>query len=172
MWPYLLKVFPHNATESEIEAIMQQYTIDYEDTLMKWKELEHRRYNNNDPTSTSIEIRLGINNTGFTGLLKKKGKVDLQETMNANMEETNDLIELDSKEIEDNDSELSAILDVGSDGEIDSGCEDRPHTGMSGDGEVILATPLSTHEEKFLEELLKIDKDIPRCDRDYWSVTL
>ena len=143
---------------------------------MAWKALERHHYTNNDPTSTSLEIRFGNSNT-TTMLLRKKGHPNLQQTMDAIMEESHDLIELDSKEDEEElliDSEIPAVIMDVSDGEIDSGCEDRPHTGMSSDGEMIggqsSAAPLSSHEEKFLEELLKIDKDIPRCDRDYWYV--
>ena len=46
--------------------------------------------------------------------------------------------------------------------------EPNIETPISGnDGQSDLKSPLSRTQELFLQELFKIDKDIPRCDRDY-----
>lgn len=177
MWPYLLKIYPYNATDSEISRIIQEKSKEYFDILGRWKELERLHYLNNDPTSTSMSIRMGGDNTSQVGVVDAT-RTATHHVINTNEGGIPDLIELNSDSETDDDVRVDTNVGGASDeGEVDSGCEDRPHTGTSNEGEELAnqnteKTEVTAHEEKFLEELLKIDKDIPRCDRDYRLNTL
>lgn len=151
----------------------------YRNTLKKWRTLEQQHYHNNDPTATSLAIRLGLTTNGHT--------TEHAQTDNDIHDPIPDLIVLED-EIQSHDDHM-----VSSEEENDSGCEDtpilsdRPRTSGSSDGGELRPHPpnrdpseertdhsegeeLSKRERLFLDELFKIDKDIPRCDRDYQYV--
>ena len=198
MWPYLLKLLPPTSAETEAQRILINGREEYQKTLETWKKLERNHYHNTDPTSTSMQVRLGLAETSFidSQSSRKRNSYQPQQPLESSDQAPN-LIDLDGKEEDEGGYSTEELpMDVEgppfegkrkeSDGEIDSGCEDRPHTGGSSDGEVLqlqclspstngevpFSSPdesgLSDHETRFLDELIKIDKDVPRCDRDYW----
>ena len=188
MWPYLLKVVPFNATSVEVKTIMENGAKDYEDVLNAWKTLERNSYTNDDPTSTSIKIRLGasphwpqqLDVKSDTHPIIEDGPnlIDLGSTENELIQEGEDLVELKQLAVGDSDegSELGyedQSLSINEETSLSSSFSsidgDSNHTPvMSAHLNDVISHPLSSHEEKFLEELFKIDKDVPRCDRDYW----
>ena len=169
MWPYILGLYPKNSSLNEQNVILLKEGKAYENILRKWKAIESQHYHNNDPTSTSLAIRQGITTSS---LMKKSSSPT-----------TPNLIELDVNESHSGSQMLSSEEEADDD---DSGCEDlllmsdRPRTSGSSDGgldvnrgvseegmEQSEGEELSQRERMFLDELYKIDKDIPRCDRDY-----
>ena len=172
MWPYLLGV------RSPLGDQSNRRSSSYSNILKKWKRLEEQHYINNDPTSTSVDIR-----RGFTPLRSQATPTRSQTTPPS----IPDMIILDDHSSCDGHVTTSSSS---SEDELDSGCEDLvadpPRTSGSSDGgerrprllqsrdqsEEIMdhrseGEELSKRERDFISELFKIDKDVPRCDRDY-----
>ena len=166
---------------------MENGAKDYKNVLNTWKMLERNSYTNNDPTSTCIKIRLGasphwpqqLDVKSDTHPIIEDGPnlIDLGSTEKEMIQEGEDLVELKQLAVGDSDdgSELGyedQSLRINEETSLSSS-----FSSIDGDSHLTPVTSaplngvisaLSSHEEKFLEELFKIDKDIPRCDRDYW----
>ena len=63
VWPLLLGLLPLHGTSEQQEELIRQKSSTYTAILQKWKTLELTHYENTDPTSTPIEIRLCSSST-------------------------------------------------------------------------------------------------------------
>ena len=171
--------------------------------MEEWKTLEKNYYRNNDPTSTSLAIRLGmpeatpqnpvqlgttevitddvdsVNDIHDTGLIRVGGVIDIHQHLASNvLPKTEQSLDVEgvlrmSPDHHVTDESMEELSDLQTDEDADS---DRPHSSelsqvamdTDSDPEVQHQSLTTEKETKFLDELIKIDKDIPRCDRDYW----
>lgn len=168
VWPYLLGLHSHSRQPPPVavgDDNMEQ--LSYSDIIQTWRTLEYYHYKNNDPTSTSFEIRRGF--TPPTVINPQVTPTSGHETIPI----VPDMIILDEDEKDGHVTLNDCHMTLNDDHVTlsdDSGCEDSlserlekgltPHPQPEGE-------ELSPREREFLEELVKIDKDIPRCDRDY-----
>lgn len=206
VWPYLLKVFPTCTKDpDENDTILKHGKEEYQNVLEEWKALERTYYRNNDPTSTSLAIRLGmpeptpqnpvpvvttevttdgvdsLNDIHDTGLIRVGGVIDIHQHLASDVPKTEQSLDVEgvlrmSPDHRMTDESTEELSDLETDEDAGSGSEDRPHSSelsqvamdTDTDGEVQNQSLTTERETKFLDELIKIDKDIPRCDRDYW----
>ena len=173
--------------------------------MEEWKALERTYYRNNDPTSTSLAIRLGmpeptpqnpvpvvttevttddvdsVNDIHDTGLIRVGGVIDIHQHLASDVPKTEQSLDVEgvlqtSPDHHVTDESMEELSDLETDEDVGSGSEDRPHSrelsevamDTDTDGEVQHQSLTTGKETKFLDELIKIDKDIPRCDRNYW----
>ena len=162
VWPYLLGVFPVGCSEAEREAVLSQAEVDYCTVLKQWKVVETRQ--------REIQIRAAMVTNGFQESHSRSPSLSSisagssapsspDHTPNA-ISSTHDVNHATGQTVED--SALTSSPKKSHDNKIKS-CDpeeqfDKSHHQLDAKG------------EWFVRELFNIDKDIPRLDRDYWSV--
>jgi uncharacterized protein YdaT len=155
VWPYILGVFPVGCSESERESLVSQVKDDYQAVLKQWKVVEVRQ--------KEIQIRAAM-------------------VTNGGCEETR--------------SPSPSLSSISADSSAESSPSLSPRhiskaTGQALNGGSAAQSPKRSHDSKvkshdpevhvgkshlhldakgewFVRELFNIDKDIPRCDREYW----
>jgi hypothetical protein len=167
VWPYLLGVYQPLSTSEQREDIQKREKKMYHVICRKWKALERQHYINTDPTSTSVDIRLG----GAAGLTPPTNRV---RSLSPLIEEESCDNHVISSEDDDDSGCEDLVLTSAAPRTSDSSMEDARPSGGPHSREISVeqmdqseGEELSRREQMFLDELYKIDKDIPRCDRDY-----
>ena len=165
VWPHILGVFPVGCSEEEKQSILSQAKEDYQIILKQWKVVETRQ--------KEIRIRAAMVTNGY------------EETRSPSP--TLSSVSASSAETSPTRSPPSVSRATGQTISEDS----SPHNGLSSPRRPI-ASPRRSHDNKlkshdpetqvdkvhqtqldakgewFIRELFNIDKDIPRCDREYW----
>lgn len=139
VWPFLLGLFPLDSTPEQQEAIASRASDDYYQTLGEWRTVEAR--------NKEIEKK---RNTQTNGFLNGSGEVSpCLSSISPTPSPTG------------SDHVSNGITANGTDSvSLESGSLNSK-----------LLTPpvkLDAKGQWFVQELFNIDKDIPRCDRDYW----
>ncbi len=139
VWPYLLGVFPITSTKSEKEKILSELSIKYKNFTQAWKRVEN------------------INR-------KQKLRTDCEESSpplsiispSPSFYDNDDIPS--QGEAENDTSPASLQNEINKLAAQENGVFDFIHPSYELDDE----------GQMFIKELDTIDKDIPRCDRDYW----
>ena len=154
MWPYVLGVFPIGCSDAERESLVSQIKEDYQAVLQQWKVVDLRQ--------KEMQIRAALVTNGC------------EETRSPSP--TLSSISADSSaEPSPTPSPKHVSNATGQTLNRDNVTQSpkRSHDSRvkSHDPEVQLGKPhlpLDAKGEWFVRELFNIDKDIPRCDREYW----
>ena len=151
MWPYILGVFPVGCSEAERESLASQAKDDYQAVLKQWKVVEVRQ--------KEIQIRAAMVTNG--GCEEARSPSPSLSSVSA-----------------DSSAESSPSLSPrhvsNATGQPLNGGSTTHSPKRSHDSKVKSHDPEKSHfqldakGEWFVRELFNIDKDIPRCDREYW----
>ena len=177
----MLGLFPVQSSSEEITQITHKHHASYHQLVKEWKTLERKYYRNTDPTSTPLSVRQDAwydsamlssqeNSEATSSVGVASRLVDhsppVTEASQLSDQTTHDLVDVEkSSSVSSltNGNEL-ATEDLNSNTQSAAEVTKR----ISPPSKLVLSnTELSSKERTFLQELLKIDKDIPRCDRDY-----
>ena len=168
VWPYLLGLFPVESTTNELSQLTHQRNNSYKQVVKEWKTLERDHYRNNDPTSTPLVVRHGLwgEDAVSSGSLSAADSNILPSEPSANKlkSQSHDLIDLEitsSSSLSQDDEKIAREVDVDDSNSVS--IRVSPPSALP----LKAVTDLSEKERLFIAELFKIDKDIPRCDRDY-----
>ena len=156
VWPYLLGVFPVGCSGAEKEAILCQMTEDYQTVLKQWKAVEMRQ--------KEIQIQAALVTNGYEDTrspsptlssISASSSVEPSPTHSPN-------VSIATGQAISDDAVLPSTL---------SPKKSHDHKLKShGQGETLDKSQLQLDAkgEWFVRELFNIDKDIPRCDREFW----
>lgn len=197
MWPYLLGVYPIDSTTQERADILMQHTQAYSDLMFGWKtaELTHREIQRlefcsgeSSPALSSVSAspdnspqhnHNGVQSDEATpspngaseATPSPNGTNEATPTPNGAKETTPIPVEQGDPLIIERSNGVS-LKDVC--GHVENGLSSD--YVMSHDQPPIScdflrpSSQLDAKGSSFIQELYNIDKDIPRCDRDYWYV--
>ena len=162
MWPYVLGVFPVGCSEAERESIVSQVKEDYQAVLKQWKVVEVRQ--------KEIQIHAAMVTNGGCEETRSPSPTLSSISADSSAESSPSL---SPRHIS---NATGQALDGGSATHSpkrshDSKVKSHDSKMKSHDPEVQLGKShlqLDAKGEWFVRELFNIDKDIPRCDREYW----
>ena len=158
VWPYLLGLFPVESTTNELSQLIHQRNNSYRQVLREWKTVEKDHYRNNDPTSTPLAVRQGLWGEDAVSTESRSSADSNILSLETKSQAHADLIDLEitSSSLSQDDEKIAREVHT-----------DDSSVRMSPPSKLPLNPELSEKERLFIAELFKIDKDIPRCDRDY-----
>lgn len=142
MWPYLLGVFPVTSTETEKVEIVSKLSIKYRELTQAWKRVEmiHRKQ------KLSAEYN---GSSPSLSVISPSPSCDDDDDKNI-------ICVQDETENVASPSSLQNAIDKVFVQSKDVFDFVHPNSELDEEGET------------FIKELETIDKDVPRCDRDYW----
>ena len=162
MWPYVLGVFPVGCSEAERESIVSQAKEDYQAILKQWKVVEVRQKEiqiraamvtnggceeTRSPSPTLSSISADSSAESSPSLSPRHISNATGQALNGGSATQSPKRSHDSK-VKSHDSKMKSH-------------DPETHLGKS-------HLQLDAKGEWFVRELFNIDKDIPRCDREYW----
>ena len=162
MWPYVLGVFPIGCSEAERESIVSQAKEDYQAILKQWKVVEVRQKEiqiraamvtnggceeTRSPSPTLSSISADSSAESSPSLSPRHISNATGQALNGGSATQSPKRSHDSK-VKSHDSKMKSH-------------DPETHLGKS-------HLQLDAKGEWFVRELFNIDKDIPRCDREYW----
>lgn len=153
VWPYLLGVFPVGCSESEEAAILSQATEDYQAVLKQWKVVEVRQ--------KEIQIRAALVTNGY-----EETRSPSPTLSSISAESSAEPSPTHSPSVSSATGQPLTNDTVSTN--VGSPRRSHDHKVKSHDTEDKSLLQLDAKGEWFVRELFNIDKDIPRCDREYW----
>lgn len=172
VWPYLLGVYPIGSTPLEREAIVAQVTHTYSNLLMAWKTVEATHKNLQMIGESSGETSPELSSVSASPVPSPGHAHTSDEEWAEPDDDTPIQSDKTTPTTMDEQDHLTLTRECSSETLAHNGLDVDPVAShdeppMSCDF-IRPLSQLDALESLFVQELYNIDKDIPRCDRDYW----
>ena len=156
VWPYLLGVFPVGCSGAEKEAILSQIREDYQTVLKQWKAVETRQ--------KEIQIQAALVTNGYEDTRSPSptlSSISAASSAECSPIHSPNISSATGQTISDD----AALPNTGSPKKShDHKLKSHDQGGSLNKSQL----QLDAKGEWFVRELFNIDKDIPRCDREFW----
>lgn len=156
VWPYLLGVYPVGCSGAEKEAILFQMTEEYQTVLKQWKAVEMRQ--------KEIQIQAALVTNGYEDTRSPSptlSSISASSSLEPSPTHSPNISSATGQTISDGAlSPSTASPKKSHDHKLKSHDQGEPLDKSQ--------LQLDAKGEWFVRELFNIDKDIPRCDREFW----